>query len=129
MYLSIRWRLIFSIVGPLVVISVLVMWLTIGKIYDYAVQQLYEQSIQRAKSYATELDGQFQILAQVAHDTAAVLEVADKFDEQTLYSLLRSNVARNPLIYGSAIAFAPHQYNPDQSLFSPYVYRYGERRR
>ena len=126
MYLSIRWRMIFSIVGPLVVISVLVMWLTIGKIFDYSVQQLNEQSIQRAKSYATELDGQFQILAQVAHDTAAVMEVADKFDEETLYALLRSNVARNPLIYGSAIAFAPHQYNPDQGLFSPYVYRNGD---
>jgi len=126
MYLSIRWRLIFSIVGPLVVISVLVMWLTIGKIYDFAIQQLYEQSIQNAKSYAADLDGQFQILAQVARDTASIMEVADKFDEETLYALLRSNVARNPQIYGSAIAFAPHQYNPEQRLFSPYVYRYGD---
>ena len=111
MYLSIRWRMIFSIVGPLVVISVLVMWLTIGKIFDYSVQQLNEQSIQRAKSYATELDGQFQILAQVAHDTAAVMEVADKFDEETLYALLRSNVARNPLIYGSAIPSKARRYH------------------
>lgn len=126
MYLSIRWRLVFYIVGPLVIISVLVMWLTLGKIYDYAIQQLYEQSTQRAISYATDLDRHFRILAQVARDTAAILEISGKTEESDLYALLRSNVIRNPLIYGSAIAFEPHQYSAEKRLFSPYVYRSGD---
>ena len=126
MYLSIRWRLVFSIVGPLVIITVFVMWLTLGRIYDYAIQQLYEQSTQSAKGYATDLDRHFRILAQVARDAAAILEISGDPDEAMLYALLRSNVNRNPLIYGSAIAFEPYQFSQDKQLFSPYVYRSGD---
>ena len=67
-----------------------------------------------------------QALAQVARSTAAYLEIAPELGEQQLYDLLRANLAQNPLAYGSAIAFEPHQYKQGLALFSPYVYRDGE---
>jgi len=116
---SIRFKLILSIVGPLLLISAVVMWLTVENIYDYAVQQLNVQSTQLVKNYATGLDERFKSLAQVAHDTAAFLQITDKLDEELLYALLRENVRRNPMIYGSAIAYDEYQYDSERLLFSP----------
>jgi phosphoserine phosphatase RsbU/P len=123
--LSIRWKLIFSIVGPLVIISIAVMWFTMHRIYQYSVQQRIEQATQLAKNYADRLDGHFGILSQVAHDLASFIEVNDNLNEVDIYELLRSNINRNPLVFGSAIAFEPYQFKPDLRLFSPYAYRDG----
>ena len=123
MRLSVRWKLIFSIVGPLIIISMVVMWLTLEKIYEYSLEQLHEQSIQRVKIYAATLEGQFEKLTQIAKDTAAFIEISGAVDEKTIYELLHSNVANNPLIYGAAIAYEPYQFQPDRKLFSPYVFR------
>lgn len=124
--MSVRWKLIFSIAGPLVIISIAVMWLTIERIYHFSVQQRIEQTTQLARSYADRLDDHFSILAQVAHDTAAYMEIVDHPEIADIYRLLKSNVSRNPLIFGSAIAYEPYQYEQDRRLFSPYAFRDGE---
>ena len=126
MRLSIRWKLIFSIAGPLVIISVVVMWLTIERIYHFSVQQRIQQTTQLARNYAGRIDDHFSILAQVAHDSAAFMEITNNPDVTGIYNLLRSNLRHNPLIFGSAIAFEPYQYEPDRRLFSPYAFRDGD---
>ncbi len=123
MQLSIRWKLIISIVFPLVFISGIVMWIALSMIYSYSKERLHEQAMEQARHYAARFDGQFQTVAQVARSTAAFLETQQQVTEQQLYDLLRSNVNQNPLIYGSAIAFKPFAFNRDKELFSPYVYR------
>jgi len=50
------------------------------------------------------------------------LQITDKLDEELLYALLRENVRRNPMIYGSAIAYDEYQYDSERRLFSPYVF-------
>jgi phosphoserine phosphatase RsbU/P len=126
MQLSIRWKLIISIVLPLVLISVVVMWFTLKILYINAKTQLHKQATDIAQNHAAKLDGKFQALAQIARSTAAYLEVAPDLNEQQLYELLRANVAQNPLAYGSAIAFETNQYKEGTALFAPYVYRDGE---
>ena len=123
MQLSIRWKMIFSIALPLVVIATVVVGLTLDLLYKRARDTLHDSGTTLAKHYAARMDGQFQSFAQVAKSTAAFLEVHPDISEEQLYQLLRANVAQNPLIYGSAIAFEPNQYQEDLELFSPYVYQ------
>ncbi len=123
MQISIRWKLIISIVLPLVLLSVIVFWFTIDLIYSFAKERLHEQATDQARHYAVQLDGQFQSFAQVARSTASFLNTQPELAEQQLYELLRANVTQNPLIYGSAIAFEPYQFKKELKLFSPYVYQ------
>ncbi len=123
MQLSIRWKLIISIVLPLVTISIIVMLLTFDILYSNANEQLHNNATDIARNYAARLDGQFQIVAQVARSTANFLELHSDLDEQELYEILHQNVLQNPLIYGAAIAFDPYEFRADKKLFSPYVYR------
>ena len=123
MRLSKRYKLFLIVGSPLVIISVIVMWFTIDRIYGFSIKRLHDQSIQLAKNYADSLDAKFRILAEVAYATAEFMEIIEDLDEETIYEILRSNVNRNPLIYGSAIAFEPFEYKPDRRLFSPYIYR------
>ena len=123
MHLSIRWKLILSIVLPLVVIAVIVMVITFDLLYQRAKDTLHEQATTLAQHYAARLDGQFQSFAQVARSTAAFLEIHPDATEAELYALLRANVTQNSMIYGSAIAYEPYSYRKDTRIFSPYVYR------
>ncbi|MBI4005985.1 MAG: SpoIIE family protein phosphatase [Gammaproteobacteria bacterium] len=96
-----------------------------GKIYQFSINNLHIQATQRAQDYAARLDAQFKIVAQIANNTATFMESVPPLDEDSLFEILRSNVERNPMIYGSAIAFAPYKYDANRRLFSPYVYRSG----
>ena len=99
------------------------MWITLNLVYSRSKQTLHEQSKQLAKEYAARLDAEFQTTAQVARSTAVFLQIQPHLNEQQLYQLLKENLKQNPMIYGSAIAFEPWQFEADRKLFSPYVYR------
>lgn len=45
------------------------------------------------------------------------------FPREELIELLTSTVSNNPEIYGSAIAFQPHTFDPSARYFAPYCYR------
>lgn len=45
------------------------------------------------------------------------------FPREELIELLTSTVSNNPEIYGSAIAFQPHTFDPLARYFAPYCYR------
>ena len=101
------------------------MWITLELLYSRSEQSLHEQSKQLAKDYAARLDAEFQTTAQVARSTAAFLEIQPGLDERQLYRLLEKNLHQNGMIYGSAIAFEPYQFEKDRKLFSPYAFRSG----
>ena len=125
MQLSVRWKLIISIVLPLLLISSIVMLLTFDRLYSNAKERLHGDAADMARHYADRLDGQFQIAAQIARSSANFLEIHPELNEQELYELLRQNVLQNPLIYGAAIAFDQYKFSKNKRLFSPYVYRNG----
>ena len=43
--------------------------------------------------------------------------------EAQIFAQLRANVRQNSMVYGAAMAFEPGTFKPDDSLYSPYVYR------
>ncbi|MFQ5658782.1 MAG: SpoIIE family protein phosphatase [Gammaproteobacteria bacterium] len=91
--------------------------------YSHAKQRLQKQATDLAQNFAARLDGQFEMVAQVARSTATFMETQPNLNRDQLYELLSANVDQNLLIYGAAIAFKPYAFRPDKKLFSPYVYR------
>lgn len=124
MRMSIRWKLILSIVIPLLFISFLVVPFTLNVLYENAQRSLHESARSLARDRAALLDAKFQALAQVAESSAAFLEIHTELSEKQLFELLHSNLNTNDLAYGSAIAFEVNKYKPDQGLFAPYVFRH-----
>jgi sigma-B regulation protein RsbU (phosphoserine phosphatase) len=120
--LSIRWKLIISIILPLLLIAGIVMGLTLRRVYDSAAATLKEQHLREVNLLARSIDNELLSLARIAEDTAAFLNIRDDLREQDLYALLSLNAGRNPLLYGAAMAFEPYAFRADLQLFSPYVY-------
>jgi HAMP domain-containing protein len=120
---SIRNKLILSIALPFLIIFIAAEGVTLGLLSKRAEQTLHDQSILIAKNLAERMDSQFREVAQIAHSTALYMETFSEADDAQLYEILTTNIERSPLIYGSAIAFAPFEYDENIGLYSPYVYR------
>jgi sigma-B regulation protein RsbU (phosphoserine phosphatase) len=119
---SIRWKLILSIILPLLLIASLVMGLTLKRVYDSAVSSLQQQRLLEVTLLARSIDNELVSLARIAEDTAAFMRVRSTPQPDELYALLTENASRTPLIYGAAIAFEPYVYDSATRLFAPYVY-------
>jgi len=121
--LPIRWKLILGVGLPLVAINASTAAISHYRLKQIATEQLRERVTQRTSLIADRLDGHFDVLAQVARSAAAFVELASAVTEEDIYALVRSNVAWNPHLYGSCIAFAPGMFKSDQELFAPYAHR------
>lgn len=123
MRLSIRWKLIIAIAGPLLIISTAVIGITIYWLRVEATTRLRADVEGVTASIAGEFNGAFDLVAQVARDTAAQLEITPELTDRQLYAMVEANVRQNPLIYGSCIAFTPPFAGEGRRLFAPYAFR------
>ncbi len=123
MRLSIRWKLILSIVIPLLIISFLVRSYTFEKINQYSLERNKQQATTQARIYAARLNDRFEKIAQQAHASAELLEILPEPDEINLYRILEGHLKHEPLIFGSAIAFEPNRFREHIRLFAPYMFR------
>ena len=73
---------------------------------------------------AQKIETVMRSMRKVPETLAGTLEEVP-YEEETLKRLLRSEVERNPEIYGSAIAFEPNAFNKTAYYFAPYFYRAG----
>lgn len=126
MRLPIRWKLTLATAVPLLVVYVLVFGFTFARLRERGIEELEARARQLATGFATQLDGRFRTVAQVARSTAEFLTIHPALSEEELYALLEANVRQNPLIYGSCLAFEPHAFDAQRRLVAPYVYRKGE---
>jgi len=126
LYLSIRWKLILSIILPLIIITAVVMGFTLTRIFEFASVSIREQELGELNLYAQGIGAEFEGLSQIATTTANILSLDDDVTGEELYDILASNVENNPLVYGAAVAWEPFAWNDDTRLFSPYVFEDGD---
>lgn len=122
MTFSIRWKLIVSIILPLLLIAGVVMGLTLRRLYDSAVSTLQEQHQREINLLASTIDSELAALAATAGDTARFLALQPELQSDAIYGLLEDMLARNQLVYGAGVAFEPFAWRDDIRLFAPYVY-------
>lgn len=75
-----------------------------------------------AQSAVNHVDTVLQSASRVP-DYLSVLLARSAYTEDELLTLLRTSVDASPTTYGSAIAFAPHAFDPQRLYFAPYYYR------
>ena len=122
MTFSIRWKLIVSIILPLLLIAGVVMGLTLRRLYDSAVSTLQEQHQREINLLASGIDSELAALAASVDDTARFLALQPTLDTSAVYRLLEDMMTRNQLIHGAGVAFEPFAWRDDTRLFAPYVY-------
>lgn len=121
--LSLRGKLILFVIIPIIIIYALLLSFNIIKMQQWAVNNIKQQMSKLTQGYAYKFDCQFKEGALIADLTASSIENNLTLTSNQLYTLLRTNLEHNPLIYGSAICFEPHRYDPNIRLFVRYAYR------
>lgn len=142
--MPIRWKLILAIGCPLVLLLMTLLVWDYQRLKAVAFESNTRQVTEIALRYAAKYQGRFDKVAQVASTVAAVVSAHEDLTEAELYDLLRQNVERNDLVYGSCIGFEPGAFGrrgegavspipqamrpksqPRPGLFAPYVFRSG----
>ncbi len=126
MNLSIRWKIILFIISPIVGIYLSVMIFNISKMQQWTTNTVEKRMIELTRNYAKRFNGHLREAAVIAELTAAYLADNPHLPSNNIYEILENNLQLNPLVYGSAAAFEPYQYQPDIKLFVRYVYRDGD---
>ena len=126
MKLSIRWKILLFIIGPIVGIYLAVMTFNILKMRQWTTNNIEQRMTELVGSYTNCFESRLREAAQIAKMTAAYIENNPDLTSDQIYALLRTNLQQNPLVYGSAVCFEPYQYRPDLRLFVRYVYRDGD---
>ncbi|MDX1519902.1 MAG: HAMP domain-containing protein, partial [Gammaproteobacteria bacterium] len=126
MRLSIRWKLILSIVVPLLLIAAVVMWFTFERINRFAMDRMQGFVTEQARYHAARLNDRFARVEQIAQGTAAVLEALPSADADLVFRLLEENVEQDPLIFGAAAVFEQFSYGDREGRVALYVHRDGE---
>jgi hypothetical protein len=121
--LSIRWKLILSIIVPLIIITSIIMGFTLSRINTFAILNIQKNELGELDLYANQIAAEFNGLGQIATTTANILSLVKEISDEEIYNLLMRNVSDNPLIYGAAIAFEPFSFHEDKRLFAPYVHQ------
>ncbi|WP_305907602.1 SpoIIE family protein phosphatase [Methylomarinum sp. Ch1-1] len=85
-------------------------------------QELESNARNLAMSIVYRIETQLTAVAKVAEGMARSLEV-NEHKKQQLLTLLKTTVADNPEIYGSAVAFEPYAFSTNERLYAPYYYR------
>jgi PAS domain S-box-containing protein len=126
MKLPIRWKILLFVIVPILVIYTSIMAFNILTMRQWALVNVEQRMTELTNSYAHRFDSQLRETAQAAIMTAAYVEKNPGLSSDQIYALLQANLERNPLVYGSAVAFEPYKYDPNRRLFVRYVYRDGK---
>jgi len=125
MQLSIRKKIILFIVLPMFLIFSSILGYGLLRFQERALEQGQSRMMEMTYRYASQLNAHLAEIGEVAIMTAQFLEIAPDLSQEQIYAQLRNNVANNPLIYGSAVAFEPGTV-VGRRLFAPYVHRSGD---
>jgi len=123
--MSLRLKFVLLIIAPLFGIFAVILALGLHAFEDKARETIARELAQSAELRAARIEVLLREVAQIANTTADHLSVDSDIDEATAFSILRGNVAANPLVFGAAIAFEPGEFQ-GRRLFGPYVYRQGK---
>ncbi|MGR9087319.1 MAG: SpoIIE family protein phosphatase [Gammaproteobacteria bacterium] len=118
--------IVFRLVLVIALTSTAIFAVTLGYNYYQSRAILQTELEDKARNLAMSLvyrvETQLTAVAKVTAGVAQSLENG-KHTEEELLSLIRTTVANNPEIYGSAVAFEPFAFSATSRLYAPYFYR------
>lgn len=123
MKLSFRKAILIYTLLPIIILFSIFAVNNMMMIKREALQSIENHMSDLAISYAGIFDGFLKPIEGAAIINASLIEESDALTDKNIYKLLELQVENNPIIYGAAIAFIPHQFSPEVRLYAPYVYR------
>jgi PAS domain S-box-containing protein len=120
--MKLRLKFILFVITPLFVIFSMILALGLQSFERNAHERIARSLAVSTERQAAGIEVLLREAAQVASSAADYLGIGTDLAEDDLFSMLRRNVAGNPLVFGSAIAFETDHY-PGKRIFAPYVYR------
>jgi len=120
---SIRWKLFLAVACPLFIIYFLILATAFYDLRRSAFEGINRYVEELATLYAGKFDANFSSAARAAEATAVFLSGKETVSQETLYRFLQNNVVKNPVIYGSSIAFEENAFRTGKKLFAPYVHK------
>ncbi|AFY59319.1 ATP-binding protein [Synechococcus sp. PCC 6312] len=126
MKFSFRQKLLIYIAAPIALLYIGIWTYTVITLSRDDKRQIEEQMKELVTTYANQVDGNLKELEEINQTIVNALESFPSLSEAQLYDYLTRNVKLNPLIYGSAIAYQPYGFRPNQRLFAPYVFDNGQ---
>ena len=120
---SIRSRLVFFIIIPILIIFILVSFYNLLQLRNTTVK--YTEACLQEKSYksANKLVQKLEEIETLGHNMLAEFNSKKNPSEQEIYDLLQNSIANNPFVHGAVVAFDEYQYNSEKRLYAPYIYK------
>ncbi len=123
MKVKLSTRLIIWVGLPAALLFGGVVWIASQHSFESVLEQSGQYTRGLARLHAERLDRSLSRAAKIPESLAVALE-SGAFDTQDkLEAFLRNTVARNPEIYGAAIAFEPESFARGERYYAPYFYR------
>ena len=123
---GIAFRLSFWIM----LFATLIFMLVLGYYYTLSrkliVENIEHDAIEMARGNAARIDTVLAAVQKIPHNFSLMIPHPAFQNEQRLLGLMKVVVARNPEVYGTAVAFEPFAWEKSIRHFSPYVYRKDE---
>lgn len=117
------WKLILSIGIPLIVVYAVIIYFSYHWSKTEALQQTKNYMKELTGHYATRLDRDFNQIAQAPLLLSKFCKSSDKISLYEIYKILQQMIEDNNYIYGITLAFAPYQFDSEDELVAPYVFK------
>lgn len=121
---SLAYKLSVSILSAVLLIFFLIL------VYNYYISRklilknVQENTKNLTSSAINKSEGFFRVIEKIAQNVSYLIRDSIKSEDE-LNSILSSIVKNNSEIYGSCLAFAPHEFNSNIEYFAPYYYKKG----
>jgi putative methionine-R-sulfoxide reductase with GAF domain len=120
--LSLRIKLPMIIIALVVLAFLVSTFLSVQAPRSALVEQLQQTLLEQAVSQADLIRSHLVWTRNTAVDMAAIAGAVDQ-SEDNLLKTIESTLANNEQIFGSAVAYEPYRFQPDQYYWSPYYSR------
>jgi len=121
--LKLRARFVIFVLAGVGLVSLAMAALTFFESQEALIESRQEQLFELAQGEAAELGRRLIRVSQATESLANSLEVLPTPTPENLNQLIKRFISSTRRIYGIAVAYAPHAYEPDRRLFSPYFHR------
>lgn len=123
MPLSIRWKLILLICGPLLIMSGALLAFDYARLRAAAVEQMEQIVADRARTSADQIDARLETVMQAAESVAASINPRNTPSDIQLRATAIANLRANILAAATAVVIEPPDSKPDSPATGGFIRR------
>ena len=122
---SLLRRLVLSVAIPVGLVFAAAIYVASERLATQARKTVQSRLEVAASGAANELALHLKQAAAIADHAGRMLVASPNVTRALLESVVRSNLAADPYVFGSAVALEPYVLEPEHRLLSPYAFRAG----